>query len=217
MNILVRGNESQLNIIKEKISGGHQVFPFESIEENKPDVIFDFEFADYPDNYELYQTLENVVVLANTVKTSLAEFAFIHGPANFQFYGFNGLNTFVEGPELEVTCLSDEAEPRLNGLLNDLGISFIVVEDRVGMVTPRIVTMIINEAHYTVQEGTATKKDIDLGMKLGTNYPYGPFEWCDLIGVQQVYEILEALYEDSKEERYKVAPLLKKHYLLHAE
>ena len=42
--------------------------------------------------------------------------------------------------------------------------------DRVGMVTPRVMAMIINEAYFTVQEGTATKSDIDLGMQLGTNY-----------------------------------------------
>jgi 3-hydroxybutyryl-CoA dehydrogenase len=73
--------------------------------------------------------------------------------------------------------------------------------------------MIINEAYYTVQEGTAEREDIDLGMKLGTNYPHGPFEWCAKIGIQNVYELLEAVYDDTKEERYKICPRLKKDYL----
>jgi 3-hydroxybutyryl-CoA dehydrogenase len=73
--------------------------------------------------------------------------------------------------------------------------------------------MIINEAYYTVQEGTATRADIDLAMKLGTNYPYGPFEWCERIGLEHVYHLLEAVYDDTKDERYKIAPLLKKEYL----
>jgi len=51
-------------------------------------------------------------------------------------------------------------------------------------------------------------------MKLGTNYPYGPFEWADLIGIKEVYETLHALYEDTKDERYKICPLLKRYYLL---
>ena len=82
------------------------------------------------------------------------------------------------------------------------------------MVTPRIIFMIINEAYYTVQEGTATREDIDQGMKLGTNYPFGPFEWAEKIGLDNVYETLEAIYEDTKEERYKICPLLKREYLL---
>jgi 3-hydroxybutyryl-CoA dehydrogenase len=88
-----------------------------------------------------------------------------------------------------------------------------VVADRVGFVAPRVICMIINEAFYTVQEGTASKEDIDQAMKLGTNYPYGPFEWCEKIGVIQVYELLDVVYNDTKDERYKIAPLLKQSYL----
>jgi 3-hydroxybutyryl-CoA dehydrogenase len=73
--------------------------------------------------------------------------------------------------------------------------------------------MIINEAYYTVQEGTACRTDIDLGMKLGTAYPKGPFEWSEEIGIDHVYETLEALYQDTKDERYKICPLLKTEYL----
>jgi 3-hydroxybutyryl-CoA dehydrogenase len=81
------------------------------------------------------------------------------------------------------------------------------------MVTPRIIAMIINEAFYTVQEGTATKKDIDTAMKLGVNYPKGPFEFLEQIGVEYIYTMLEAIYNDTKEERYKICPALKKAYL----
>jgi 3-hydroxybutyryl-CoA dehydrogenase len=76
--------------------------------------------------------------------------------------------------------------------------------------------MIINEAYLTVQEGTATREDIDIAMKLGTNYPYGPFEWCEKIGVQNVLAILNAAYADTKDERYKPSALLKKESLLAA-
>ena len=73
--------------------------------------------------------------------------------------------------------------------------------------------MIINEAYYTVQEGTATREDIDLGMKLGTAYPMGPFEWCEKVGVKNVYETLDAIYEDTHDERYKICPLMKTEFL----
>ena len=80
----------------------------------------------------------------------------------------------------------------------------------------RIISMIINEAYYTVMEGTATKEDIDTGMKLGTNYPMGPFEWAGKWGIANIYELLEAMYLDSKDERYKICPLLKQEYLTYS-
>jgi 3-hydroxybutyryl-CoA dehydrogenase len=87
--------------------------------------------------------------------------------------------------------------------------SGIKVEDRVGMVTPRILAMIINEAYYTFQEGTASKSDIDVGMKLGTAYPKGPFEWADKMGLYFVYSLLLAVYQDTMDERYKICNRLK--------
>jgi len=56
--------------------------------------------------------------------------------------------------------------------------------------------MIINEAFLTQEAGTASKEDIDLAMKLGTGYPYGPFEWAEKIGVAQVAELLDRLAEE---------------------
>jgi 3-hydroxybutyryl-CoA dehydrogenase len=97
--------------------------------------------------------------------------------------------------------------------MTQLGLAFLSVEDRVGLIKPRVIFMIINEACYTLQEGTASIEDIDLSMKLGTNYPFGPFEWCDKIGIGYVFETLFSLYDDTKDERYKICPLLKTKYL----
>ena len=94
-----------------------------------------------------------------------------------------------------------------------MNIDATIVQDRVGLVTPRIIAMIINEAYFTVMEGTASRADIDTGMKLGTNYPMGPFEWAGKWGIGNIYELLESLYNDTKDERYKICPLLKQEYL----
>lgn len=110
--------------------------------------------------------------------------------------------------------LRPEDEVKLKSICEKLETPYLLVDDRVGMVTPRVISMIINEAFYTVQEGTATREAIDMAMKLGTNYPFGPFEWCQRIGIRHVYELLEVLYEDTKDERYKISALLKKEYLL---
>ena len=69
--------------------------------------------------------------------------------------------------------------------------------------------MLINEASFALMENVAHPQDIDTAMKLGTNYPFGPIEWADKIGIPEVISVLEALYGDLKEERYRIAPLLR--------
>jgi 3-hydroxybutyryl-CoA dehydrogenase len=70
--------------------------------------------------------------------------------------------------------------------------------------------MIINEAFFAMQEGVAPAREIDTAMKLGTNYPRGPVEWAERIGVSQVVALLSALHQSFGEDRYRVAPLLRK-------
>jgi 3-hydroxybutyryl-CoA dehydrogenase len=67
------------------------------------------------------------------------------------------------------------------------------VPDEAGFVSARIIAMIINEAYHAKDEAVSTEADIDIAMKLGTNYPYGPFEWANEIGVQHVYALLQKL------------------------
>jgi 3-hydroxybutyryl-CoA dehydrogenase len=82
------------------------------------------------------------------------------------------------------------------------------VEDEPGFVTPRIIAMIINEAFFALEEKISIKKEIDIAMKLGTNYPYGPFEWSEIIGSKKVCDLLDELSESN--DRYRPASLLKK-------
>lgn len=84
-----------------------------------------------------------------------------------------------------------------------------IVEDSIGLVMPRILCQIINEAIFTVQNDVANPKDVDTAMKLGTNYPHGPIEWGETIGFRNVVAVLDALYHHHHEERYRVAPLLR--------
>ena len=114
----------------------------------------------------------------------------------------------------KLTVIRTEDRHIREAISRKLGFEYNVVEDQVGMVTPRVICMIINEAYFTVQEGTAEKEAVDHAMKLGTNYPFGPFEWAGHIGIGHVYELLEALYDDTRNERYKICPLLKREYLL---
>jgi 3-hydroxybutyryl-CoA dehydrogenase len=80
------------------------------------------------------------------------------------------------------------------------------VPDVPGFIAPRVVTMIINEAYFALAENVSTKTEIDLAMKLGTNYPFGPFEWAEKIGLKNIAELLGTLSRVNK--RYEPAPLL---------
>ena len=65
--------------------------------------------------------------------------------------------------------------------------------DAPGLVLGRILCQIVNEAHFAVGEGVATPEDVDTAMRLGFNYPRGPFEWAEAIGPARVVSVLDAL------------------------
>ena len=178
------------------------------------DVIFDFIIDRHPEQMEVYRDHPKVIAFLNTPKTSLLKLvADFPGQISCTLFGFNGLPTFLNREIVEATVWRDQDKEKLQTICRQLQTKYLVVDDRVGMVTPRVIFMIINEAYYTFHEGTASREDIDHGMKLGTNYPFGPFEWSEKVGLNHVYELLSAVYEDTKDERYKICPLLKKEYL----
>jgi 3-hydroxybutyryl-CoA dehydrogenase len=78
--------------------------------------------------------------------------------------------------------------------------------DEPGFITPRVISMIINEAYFALEEGVSTKEEINTAMKLGTAYPYGPFEWAERIGVRNILVLLNRLSKEKSQ--YKPAPLL---------
>ncbi len=219
MNILVIGEQINLDETKAKFGEGHN-YTFERDHREAErfvqgsDLAIDFILDEDPFQVEIYTEKLNSKVFVNTAKISLAELSNLaNHNLKSKLFGFNGLPTFLNRSVLEASVLNPEDESQLAELCKTLNTEYLLVDDRVGLVTPRIICMIINEAYYTAEEGTASREDIDLSMKLGTNYPYGPFEWCERIGIKHVYELLEAVYEDTHDERYKICSQLKKEYL----
>jgi 3-hydroxybutyryl-CoA dehydrogenase len=91
-----------------------------------------------------------------------------------------------------------------------LGKETVRVKDAPGLIFPRILSLIINEAARSLEEGVAGAEEIDVAMRLGVNYPHGPLKWADQIGLDEVLAVLEGLQRESGEDRYRPAPLLKK-------
>ena len=126
--------------------------------------------------------------------------------------GFGALPPLAQGSLIELAP-GLQSDPSTLGkaqkLFKNLGLETAVVEDSVGLVLPRIVCCLVNEAAHALMEAVAQPHDIDNAMKLGTNYPYGPLEWGDLIGLDVVLAVLRGLFDEFGEERYRPAPLLK--------
>jgi 3-hydroxybutyryl-CoA dehydrogenase len=87
----------------------------------------------------------------------------------------------------------------------------VEIADSTGGVLPRVLCNLVNEAAYALMEGVASAEDIDLAMQLGTGYPRGPLAWGDLIGLDQVTGILDALGEAFGADQYRPAPLLRQY------
>jgi|HubBroStandDraft_2_1064218.scaffolds.fasta_scaffold51063_1 3-hydroxyacyl-CoA dehydrogenase len=79
-----------------------------------------------------------------------------------------------------------------------------------GGVLERIVCQVINECTFALGEGVGSADDIDTGMVLGLNYPRGPLAWADEIGLDRVLAVLDGLWEEYREERYRAAPELRR-------
>lgn len=141
-------------------------------------------------------------VIVNSVIETLEE---NNLPAHFS--RINGWPGFLKRQTWEIASFDSN---RASTIFEQLGWNVVFVKDEPGLVSARIVSMIVNEAFYALDDGVATIEEIDLAMKLGTNYPYGPFEWLGKIGIPNIYQLLRKLSETDK--RYSVAPLLEEKY-----
>jgi 3-hydroxybutyryl-CoA dehydrogenase len=209
MNILVLGSEYNFKEVSQKFGVAHSYFHFTNTDVKQhihADVAFDF-IPNSEISKRLYQTFKFPIFI-NTAFDTLSS-VIIRNEISTPSFGFCGLDTFVNRQILEV-CIADEVNANhLKSICDQLGTEFVCVKDQVGMITPRVICMIINEAYMTLEEGISDKSDIDIAMKLGTNYPYGPFEWAEKIGLKNVVNLLDAVYHASKDSRYLVNPLLR--------
>jgi 3-hydroxybutyryl-CoA dehydrogenase len=102
-----------------------------------------------------------------------------------------------------------EVAARARRFWEELGFGVVRVPDYAGLVRPRMICGLINEAVRTLAANGISVEELDSAMQQGLNYPRGPLSWADEIGLDVVAGTLEALLRDWGEERYRPAPLLR--------
>lgn len=142
-------------------------------------------------------------IIVNAVNTTLKEL-----PTGF--IRINAWNSFLQRSLVEAAA-HDINKKLAENIFLCFNKKVEWVPDVPGFITGRVISMIINEAFFALDEKVSTKEEIDTAMKLGTNYPYGPFEWAAKIGLMNVYELLTTLAETNS--RYTPSALLQKEVL----
>lgn len=137
-------------------------------------------------------------VLIHSVTSTLAELQ-----ASSNVCRINAWPGFLQRPVWEIAGNIDD---RMIAIFRNIPIRLQVVKDEPGFIAARVIAMIINEAYLALEDGVSTRNEIDTAMKLGTNYPLGPFEWATRIGVANIYDLLKKLCKEST--RYTPAALL---------
>jgi 3-hydroxybutyryl-CoA dehydrogenase len=127
---------------------------------------------------------------------------------NAEFIRINAWPGLLQRPVTEIALPASLNEAAIKAIFEQWQWQYVVTPDIPGMITARVLATIINEAYYTLGAEVSTREEIDIAMKLGTSYPYGPFEWSDKIGLAGVYELLKEL--GSMDARYMPAPALEK-------
>ncbi len=124
------------------------------------------------------------------------------------FIRINAWPGMIKRDIIEIAVGDDRKKAEVEKIFSTLNWKIQFVSDVPGMISARILAMIINEAWYTYGEHISTKEEIDIAMRLGTNYPLGPFEWGDLIGLRKVHSLLKTLQRTDA--RYTIAPAMER-------
>ncbi|MEM9083657.1 MAG: 3-hydroxyacyl-CoA dehydrogenase NAD-binding domain-containing protein [Planctomycetota bacterium] len=166
----------------------------------------------------LFQHRDEVALCSNTSSISITQLARaaedtvagtgkrVIGMHFFYPVPVMGLVEIIRGLETDESIAT-----RTSALAEKLGKTPLVANDRAGFVSNRVLMPMINEAFYALMEGVAEPKAIDGIMKLGCNFPMGPLELADFIGLDTCVNIMDVLAEGLNNERYRACPVLKQY------
>lgn len=207
MQIIVScSNEQKKELTANGLLPGAEVIYVQNLEElstASADACLDLQFENTPAQIALLEKIPASLVMVNSVVSTLLD---IHP----SFVRINGWPTFLSSALVEASCLDDQKKKQAEDVFTRFNKKLEWVPDKPGFITPRIISMIINEAFFALSEGVSTKEEMDTAMKLGTNYPYGPFEWARKIGLANIVALLNKL--SMQQSRYAPSGLLLKEF-----
>lgn len=154
---------------------------------------------------------DNVIFASNTSGLSITETASVTKRAD----RFVGMHFFNPVPMMQLVEIvkgfdtSEETVSVIRDLATRMGKTSILVNDTPGFATSRLIGVLQNEAIHAFAEGIASAEDIDLGMKLGMNHPMGPLELADFVGLDTLLHVMENLYEEYGDPKYRPPLLLR--------
>ena len=155
---------------------------------------------------------EDVILASNTSSISLTKIA----GACARPERVIGMHFFNPVPLMKLVELiralqtSDETFETAQSLATRLGKTAVAVADSPGFVVNRMLVPMINEAVYVLAEGLASAEEIDLAMKLGLSHPIGPLALADLIGIDVCLYVMDVMYREFSDSKYRPCPLLRK-------
>src|SRR5688500_8383 len=202
MLIIVHGTESaRQELLQGGLQPGSEIKYVTSIEgfreHSEADAYIDLGYKNGKKETALLKELEGLVII-NSVTDTLVD-------THDSFVRINAWPGFL-GSIVEASCLKEDLKKKTELVFEQFNKKVEWLPDEPGFVTPRVISMIINEAYIALEEGISTRAEIDEAMKLGTAYPFGPFEWALQIGLQNIVGLLSRLSKEKS--RYKPAALL---------
>ncbi|GAB4074832.1 3-hydroxybutyryl-CoA dehydrogenase [Barrientosiimonas marina] len=156
---------------------------------------------------------EHAILASNTSSVPITELAAATNRPG-QVIGMHYMNPVPVMPLVEVIRgleTNDETYKQVAAMAYSLSKTAVEVNDSPGFAANRILMPMINEAVFTLQEGTASVEDIDTVMKLGMNHPMGPLTLADFIGLDTCLFIMEVLQDGFGDSKYRPCPLLRKY------
>ena len=166
---------------------------------------------------ELFRAIESVcredaILASNTSSISLTKIA----GACSRPERVIGMHFFNPVPLMKLVELiralqtSDATFEAAQALADRLGKTAVAVADSPGFVVNRMLVPMINEAVYALSEGLASAEEIDLAMQLGLSHPIGPLRLADLIGLDVCLDVMDVMYRQFSDSKYRPCPLLRK-------
>ena len=187
-------NETKQEILRKGINPGIDIYWVDSLSAlvmMEADAWFDLQFRNDPERNQQLKSLKNLFVGSNELTCDELQFS---------CFRINDWPGMINRSIVEVAAADETDKSTAEKILAAMGWHFEWTPDLPGFISNRVIAGIVNEAYHTFEAGTSSKEEIDTAMKLGTNYPYGPFEWSQKIGLNRILSLLQEI--SHKDERY---------------